>query len=377
MAMDLKTSVYFNQRRRDVENQSKHLNSNKGNQMEQKKLNPMEGYDPDKELDDMCRAAARPKIVLRPLAVTDLSLRYARNLGDGKIIHYRVSALQSILGVPGFDPFTMVKDHILEFEPSAEVELADSLKISDGLVGDVSAKVLTPQIRADLEKRKMNCQLMQYYDIPNGPGFFQKLAHFASRFPRLKRYIPSKYIQRRVSPASYLSYTYEAPDEELAIKAMRQDLQILSDKGLILGHIVLPSTLYLADTVGSGVHTKALFCFLFVDQHKLLKELGLDSLVKMPKLPLRELGIRSENLEGGLGQHLSNGRNYQIEEVSIEMGMSEASRKAYVQNYLQNREIVNEAAARQNEDLKNTTVSVESFTSEDDRKVRVHAKFSK
>lgn len=342
--------------------------------MEQK--NPMEGYDPDKELDDLHRAAARPKVVLRPLAVTDLSLRYARRLEGNKIIHYRISSIPAIIGVPGFDAFSLVKEHILEFEPSAQVELADSFKISEGLCGDVSAQVLTPQIKADLEKRKVNAQLLQYLEIPNGPGFFQKIAHFVSRFPRLKKYIPSKYLQRRVSPASYLSYTYEQPDEAKAFEALRQDLQILSDRGLILGHLVMPSTIFLADTVGSGVLTKAVFCFLFVDQHKLMTQLGLDSLVNMPRLPLREIGVKSENFEGSLGQHIV-GQNYEIEEVRVDLGTSDANRKAYEQNYLANRHIVNDVANRQRDSLKDHVVQSESTYDSDERKVYVNIKVSK
>jgi hypothetical protein len=326
-------------------------------------------------LSEESTKSERPKIVLRPLAVTDLSLRYARRLEGNKIIHYRISSIPAIIGVPGFDAFSLVKEHILEFEPDAEIELADSIKNPEGLFGDAS-HILTPQIRAELEKRKMNCQLMQYLEIPNGPGFLQKVAHFASRFESLKRYIPSKYLQRRVSPASYLSYTYEQPDEAKAFEAMRQDLQTLSDRGLIMGHLVLPSTIYLADTVGSGVATKAVFCFLFVDQHKLMTQLGLTSLVDMPRLPLREIGVRSENFEGSLGQHISNGQAYEIEEVGVNLGTTEANRKAYEQNYLANRHIVNDVANHQRAALKDHVVQTESANT-DDRKVHVNIKISK
>lgn len=319
--------------------------------------------------------AERPKIVLRPLAVTDLSLRYARRLEGNKIVHYRISSIPAIIGVPGFDAFSLVKEHILSFEPDAQVELADSFKMPEGLCGDVSAQVLTPHLRAELENRKVNAHLMQYLEIPDGPGFLQKVAHYASRIG-LKKYVPSRYLQRRVSPASYLSYTYEETDEAEAFAALRRDLQILADRGLILGHLAIPSTMYLADTVGSGVLTKAVFCFPFVDQHKLMTQLGLDSFVNMPKLPLREIGVKSENYEGGLGQHISNGQSYEIEEVRVDLGTSESNRKAYEQNYLENREYVNDAASRQREAMDETTVSVESFAG-DDRKVHIVTKFSK
>lgn len=344
--------------------------------------NPFDGYDPDKELDDLYRAASN-KVSLIPLAITDLSLRYARRISENKIIHYRVSAIQSIVGVPGFDPFTSVKEHILEFEPNAEVELADSIahdrirKNYNLSVQDISNKVLTPKLRTALGKR-VEAHVYQYlstFSFQEAFTFKEKVASIASRIG-LEKYIPSKYKLRRVSCASYLSYTYEEQDEALAVEAMRKDLQMLADKGLIIAHLATPSTIFLADTVGSGVASKALFCFLFVDQNKLLKELGLDNILKMPRLPLRELGIRSENFEGSLGYHLSSSRNYQIEEVAVASYPIEANRQAVIQSYLGSRELVNEIANRQRDALKDHSVQTESVTAEDG-KVHVNMKISK
>lgn len=321
------------------------------------------------------------QVQLIPLAVTDLSVKYARPLGNNKILHYRVSAISHIAGLAG-DPFKAVAEYIHTNE-GLEAVLVENNNPSKGGVlqaEDMTEAVLKgmPQIRKALQKRRVNGSIYQYTepmsfaDIQNEPKSYitrDGVSHKhkpTSRFLvglnilahklGLENLIPRRFqtLVRRVTPVTYLTYCYEAPDEQVAIDTLRQDLRTLHERGLIMGHLSMPSSMTLADTVGAGVPRKVLFCFVVLNQTELLRQVNKNPLEVSRKPYTEFLGIKGEAFEGELAVNLTPGR-YEIEQVDVNPAdqlTSDKIRQAVLLNYLENVPVVNEVAESQRQLIK-------------------------
>ena len=347
------------------------------------------------------------KVQLVPLAVTDLSMKYARRIDERRIVHYRVSAISHISGMGG-DAFGAVSEYIRQFE-GLEVELvqnANQAKKSGNEmdVEDMTHKVLSgmSSVRKALQKRNISSTFYQYTepmyfaDRENEPTSYidgQGQVHQSKKTPKwkiaitraayavgLQNFLPSSIHCeiRRVIHVSYLTYCYEETDEAKAIAAMREDLKALHDRGLIMGSLTMPSAITMADTIGAGVLRKVLFCFVVVNIPKLLRQVRKNPL-EVSRKPLSEfLGIKGESFEGELGHNITPGK-YEIEIVDVNphtLLTSDRIHEAVYLNYLQNVPHVNEAALRQHDYLK--IHDIQSSSSHiDDRHIQVDVKFFK
>lgn len=326
------------------------------------------------------------KVQVIPLAVIDLSMRYARRMEGNKIRHYRVPALQSMVGGPSAQE--TLTDFIKEQEgQDVEVEFLPSLSSKLGnsalQVEDISDRVLKglPRVRQALEKNRVKGQLYQYIDYPL---LDRVLDYVEDKFKSIRAKFMVKFsdsmnyrvfqVNRRskhcITPCTYLSYSYFQSNEQEAIDRLREDLKILHKHKLIMGHLAMPCSMNLADTYGSGDLPKVLFCFLFVDQNKLAKVLGKNSVLELEALSLKYLGVNSENHEGGIGHMIDQGK-FEIEEVEVGMGFSDKARQAMIKSYEESREEVNAAAARQTERLKKESYEVKSAHLQDENGNRV------
>lgn len=326
------------------------------------------------------------KVNLIPLAIIDLNLKYAREMGPDLVRHYIVPA--GFIMLTGADPKQLVIEYILAEEPDAEIQFTDrpetkiaepSIPVGPLRVTDATEQVLAghPQIKESLEKmkgtnltlqedvydRKVDryldmvqdfCRSVKYkllyrfetLDFGNGHS---REFYFDGETPMF--FMPVKRrARRRLTPCTYLSYTYNDDSEAQAYDALALDLFLLDQRGLIMGNLSMPSTLHLADSTGIGPLPKALFCFLYVDIEKLAKQLG-KKLSEMPSTPLSLIEIKSEVLEGGIGPFIGKKREIQIEEVIVSGAMSEVGRQAHIRDYLMSRPAINEMAANQREAL--------------------------
>lgn len=348
------------------------------------------------------------KVELIPLAVVDLSFRYARHMGDKKIRHYKVSAISALMGEL-VKPLDQVAEFIRKTEPDAEISVRETRRYmkndpdgsdSSMIIDDVTDKVCTRKLRKQLLRKKVNGQIFQYEE-PMSPADARRfnstpivnkwgvetdelpptyklsigdwLAYAAFKVG-LGKLVPPKHKVRKVTACTYLSYRYDEGQEKEAYGVLYQDLKILSDRGLIQGHLTMPSTLSLADTVGSLRMPKVIFCFLFVDTNKLAEQLG-KSLLDLPRNPTSLIGVKGETLEGGIGPSISEMVDYEIEEVEVSSETPNKSRQAYLDNYVETRDAVNEVAKRANALREEVNVETEAFTQ--DRQVHVNMKITK
>lgn len=328
------------------------------------------------------------KVELIPLAITDLSIKYARRLEGNKILHYRVSSIALLSGFAG-DPFKTVSEYIFKNE-GLEAVLVQNANQSKGALEahDLSNKVLAdfPSIRRALSQKRVTSQLYQYnklmtfadrarqstthvdrqgniHQVKRTSRFLIGLNLLADKLGLLSL-IPSKYSTyiRQVVPVTYLTYSYEETDEVKAIHAMQEDLQRLHQRGLIMGHLSMPSTITMADTVGAGVARKVLFCFVVVDLNKLCAQLE-KSPIDLPRKPLTELlGVKGEAFEGELGYNLTSGK-YEIEIVDVnprDQMTAERIQQAVQLNYLQNVDHVNDVARKMSSYINNSVIETSS-----------------
>jgi hypothetical protein len=130
---------------------------------------------------------------------------------------------------------------------------------------------------------------------------FEQLTKFSTEtwgIRRLPEYRDN--YKRCISPADILTVTYEAGFEEQAKAELLKDLTKIHETIGIIGHLSMPSTLLLADTVGKGKTRGVLFAMIFADYERLYAVTGKD-FKELERLPLNtELGIRSNTHEGGL-----------------------------------------------------------------------------
>lgn len=348
------------------------------------------------------------KVQLIPLAVTDLSMKYARRLEGNKILHYRVSAISRLAGIGGMGAFETVAEYIKQNEglEAVLVENANKMPTQKGgpiEVEDMTERVLSalPKVRRALKKRTVTGQLYQYTepmtlkDRENEATSYvdrQGQTHQVKKTPKWKIIVTQAFYAlglekllpnsihcavRRVTPVSYLTYCYEQPDEAKAISQMQEDLKKLQERNLIMGHLTMPSTITMADTVGAGIPRKVLFAFVVVNQPEICRQFNKNPL-ELSRKPLQDLlGVKGESFEGELGYNITPGK-YEIEIVDVNpqaLLTSERIHQAVRLNYLQNVDHVNEAAKRQRDYMKN--VHVETSSVNRDGKVYVDMKISK
>lgn len=347
-------------------------------------------------------------IELRPTAVIDLSVTYARLMGGNKIRHYRVSAISMLMNkFTGETTESLVTRHIREVENSSEEITFLPQKTgtpffrvdpkADNVlqVKDITHVILKnyPEIEESLSQRSIKSQIYQYNDDPsplktlllspitrllNKPIFKinSLLRRFQTRnidFSDMDRFeyldevkkiyqiplLPEYGYVRRVTLAKYLSVAFEEGDIERATEALVTDLKTLNDQGLIMGNLCMPSMILLADVTGSGKSVCAMLCFVFVDDKKILKLLNKDSFLGLPNKYLDLVGVKTEALEGGINylDNISPSSKYDIEIVDVIIGTPEHGRQAHIDNYNETLGQVNKVAKEAKKVLEEVTVS--------------------
>lgn len=328
-------------------------------------------------------------VVLRPVAITDLSIKYARKMGENKVRHYRLSSSYMIMQkMSVMDSKKIVSDYIKEKEglnvvfeetnrPETEVKKSGLLQVSD-----VTSEVLEDDkdILKSLLKVKVKSLLYQFDDYPTlFHKWYFKLLYKWNNFTgwinyKLKKDFFNPYA--RLTPASYhkcypvrfisIAYgddEYKGRNEREAFYQLRNDLRILQDKKLIKGHLAMPSTVDLADIVGVGTKFKVVFCFFVVNEDRLM-ELTNNTPMTLPSKPLALLGVKHESNEGD-ANWLNDSppeKMYQIEVVDILPISRDEVHEAYVKSYQESIPLANAAANGARKLLKNTKKISESVT---------------
>lgn len=274
------------------------------------------------------------QVTLTPLAVSDLSLSYARMLGGNKIRHYTLRLAHCAGQLPSIPK--LIEQHIMENEGERVQIIINDKSIAGS---DLSAKDVTEHVLGGLKgairklkARQPKTHLLQYKEVADfnyfakfaypdkkagatKVSFKEKLAMLAAKIG-LSRLVPAKYKVNLVSPVSYLSYHYDEKNEKLAFDALRKDLKVLSDRNLILGSLAVPSTIVLADTIGNGSKRKVVFCFPYLNYQKLSYQAGIRPGFDSVK-PLNSIGIHSATYEGGIGPFIGNKEEFDIEIVYV------------------------------------------------------------
>lgn len=362
------------------------------------------------------------EITLYSTAVTDLNIKYARDMGNNKVRHYMVPYM--FLLMTGADSERIVSEYIQINEPEVtkitfvkpEVKTYSDKESAKGTTNgsalqaiDMTEAVLgkNPEIRKSLERVKSKNLLLQTMEVSVLDKFLDKIQdflltaklkfihgyeQFAKRGELMDHLFVSKNegvyfakfnrrAKRKVTQCSFLSYCYDDSCEKEAIEALLLDLHILNQRGLIMGHLAMPSSLVLANTIGIGPLPRVLFCFLFVDKEKLAKQLN-KKVEELPSNPLFLIEVKSETQEGGVGPKISKKPDPEIEEINVMEGSVDLGIKAVQDTYLNTREYVNEAAAKMRERIKNekyevTSTNLESIGPNSDRKTKVQVNITR
>lgn len=332
---------------------------------------------------------------LRPVAITDLSVRYARDMGDRKVRHYRVSAMQAVAkNLSGEDVTSLISDYIRQNE-NVDVIFESRTKIIHGgqdahrgavlKAEDVSAIVLQrdSSLRKALSKRKPYQLIEEYNYYPSifhkaydvfadlfnrfianplnkllMPRFVHGLGHYIDQqlAERFQFKLPVPYMrykfQRKLNLVRYIAVAFRASQTMEATQALLDDLRLLKRHKLIRGALAMPSVIELADTVGVGERYYVMFCFPLIDDAKLGKMIG--EPLDYRSLTLNQLGCKYESHEGGV--NWLNGESpekyYEIETVDISDPTTEEIRKMVIENYEAGVPLVNDIAKRHSDEIK-------------------------
>ncbi len=336
-------------------------------------------------------------IKLYPVAITDLSVRFARDMGSNKVRHYIIAPAAIIVNkFTGTSFEDAVRDYIKETE-NEDVEFVKSVK-SDidsfetlnqipppeygSLLNVLDATPIVlgrdSKVRKALEKTKSQGILHQtnYYGnflgklhdrlayrynkhiVPNVNKILYAIQgyDYAGYQPMVKqlRLLDLKYL-RVINRVEFISVAFSADDAIEALESIREDLRKLQKAGLIMGHLAMPSIMALADTVGVGSTSYVLFCFPIIDEirfQKLTKTGPLD--IRSSELRLARLGVQNQTFEGGI--NWLNGKDpkskVEIEEINVFQGMADRNREKVISQYEATREDVNKAAAATNANIK-------------------------
>lgn len=323
-------------------------------------------------------------IKLRPLAVTDLSLVYAHNLGNGTIKHYKMP--YSYMLTHTETPAAMVASYV-EKTTGEKVEIISVL--NEGSKENVIIEVPEvledlPNAQKQLKQAKIKNLIYQYIHIPYdlnhlwnfiavpinsilnkinklwanykyGVDFYTEEGVFVygiELFPRLIPTLSVKNKIRRMTPCVFLAIQFEESDRDKAIALIRKDIKILSDNDLIMGHLCLPSQLLLADIVGSDQKSYTIFCYLFIDMNKFGKIVGVENpLIRSEYIRLKGknyrtelnyyLGLETQVEEGSVGSTVLDPINkYNIEYINICEEEREANQDAYIKSYEEQQQVI-------------------------------------
>ena len=129
--------------------------------------------------------------------------------------------------------------------------------------------------------------------------------------------IPKKWrtVTTKASCAVTLSYSYRVTEgdglvnEKEAIRRLGEDLDTLAEAGSILGHLVMPFSLGLNDSVGDGSQLKALCCILFFNPD-IVSNINVEEFCE-------GLGIKSYTKEGDLGPLVGEDFKTTVEIVEV------------------------------------------------------------
>lgn len=344
-------------------------------------------------------------VVLRPLAVTCLSQKFARDMGNNKIRHYRVPlSLVIIKKLEGKDPVDLVKEHIektegvkdIELEAYSDEEMFDIPGVSfddEGAafntlpVEHVGGITMVDASHVVFDKeRKLGRALMkvkshgQIYQKNYYSNIFLKYRdRFAYRYNqfvvpvvnkmlyklqgadyctynfnvRQIRYMELKYV-RDIHLAHFISIAFEASNIKEATEALLADLRILHKNKLIMGNLAMPKLAPLVDPVGANKKYFVLFCFPLVDSRRFLKVTGKSSPIELPtRDTLKMVGVKYETLESEV-KWLNDSppeRGYEIEEVYVGDITSDEARQQVIDGYNQALPLVKDIVARNKKDI--------------------------
>lgn len=314
------------------------------------------------------------KIIIRQLALSNLSLSFARRMEGNKIIHYTMSYLSKMMGA---DPEQLVTEFIRKTEPDTEIEFAPYSPNSPMVPADDFLNK-EPAIKAALEQLKINCIVHQYHAYPNQKTWQKRFwaqtarlwnslvaplnnllvklqTYKVRKFVKdgVEQYMPTEdistqfklltnkliviptfteYYERRCTPCLFHSVAYEEGEELIAEEAILNDLRIYQSYGAIMGHLAMPTRIRLADTIGSGKDRYALVCFFFADSYKIP---GWNPLLTK-SVPSPFPGVRTAGWENQIVElpELDASTRYQIEVVPLVEDQREANLMAYHQSYL-------------------------------------------
>jgi hypothetical protein len=293
-------------------------------------------------------------IKLKRLAVIDLNTRYARVLEGNKIKHYIVPFNVSSLGSNSDD---IVKKHVAK-ELNVSLE---EVQIEERMLSDKDRKLVKEvpevlkglkKVKKQLLKRKINKQLYVYtHDTLTNP--LHKILRSGLRMLNFllkpfKKHVKFEVLHkktglhmdlecswiRRVSPCSYLTVAFEESDRQKAYEMLRNDLKILADKNVILGHMQMPFTMEMVDSIGSDQKKFILACFLFTDWNKISESVNVNE-----RLPLKaHLGLKTESFEGLVSDtELNPAKKHDIVEENVQIPDAIDPWKAYIDHYNENR----------------------------------------
>lgn len=307
-------------------------------------------------------------IKLTPLAITDFSVKYAHNLGNGTIRHYSVRLPHLLTTAQSADE--VVLDYFnnenlgpVFIERLPKIDNPDKAVKGTSLSARSAPEVLKGlwKVKRQLNRMKVKSQVFQYTVLPPGwkyyfnyaagtiNNFTGRLNHFFKR--NLFPYISVSGNNRRMECCKYLTVSFEESYRAQATELLRKDLKKLSDLGLILGHLCMPSEIELADTIGSGQKSFTLFCFLFTDSQKFGKLIGLENPFDRSKICLDAgkgylelnhfLDIKTDTAEG-CASHWDScfSSKYKIEEIDIFAASIGAAHQEYLISYEESRKII-------------------------------------
>jgi NTP pyrophosphatase (non-canonical NTP hydrolase) len=322
---------------------------------------------------------------LHRVVIYDLYDRYARTMEDGTILQYAVPLAATLIKENADKTsFDLVKEFIEKYEPDAVVRLDtfESARLmartppGKGIhVEDTTDVVLHEhkRIKDQLLKNQTKSLIFRTSNITLKDriviGLSELVNRASSRINRVLSAIQSPFLEwdqyklipyiwikiphRTINLAQFLTVAFEQKDYKEAVNALLSDLQILSEKGLILGSLSMPSIMQLADTVGAGQNTYVLFCFPIINQTKLEKLILPEyRSLQRPDQQLKNLGLSYASQEGDI-TWLNNEdptAKYKVQTVLVG-DYSDENKKAHEEAYLESVGKINRIASKMRKDL--------------------------
>lgn len=364
------------------------------------------------------------KVTLRPLSISDLSVRYARALEGNKIVHYRVGAHDLLISkFSNKSPLDLVKEHIIATEGPTEFEVLELSALDSNMlryketeateggvlkIEDITDILLKDRsdLKKALSKKVVNTVLLQeaVYKSPFS-RIICKAANFANTIikkinrvilrikgidgldpdynfapiPGLIRIFDiSNQLTRKITPCSFLVVAFEEGDLKEATDSIISDLDILLKNKLIRGTLAKPFLMPLADSIGAGKRVYVIGVYVFADLDKVRDMAGFESPLHVPMgyNLLADIGIKNSVSEGGI--NYLNGvdprTKYEITEISVSTFSTEQGHDAVRENYEEIKDAVNASAKHAKERI-DSVKKVASYSEDIVGGVKVAAEF--